>query len=144
MSESRMLNNSHSKKRSLISAEDFVGAGFKKIDPKYLEDNAPKVDWDKILHRKTTEQKLLYLKKFSSSMNYAASMISIERDQMTRFLLKKEMQLKKLMKMMDENNAMLQTEVTRMNSDRQKYNEHVANLNREIKALKEAAKKNAD
>ncbi len=139
-----MLTNVRGKKRALISHEDFIGAGFKKVDPKYLEDNAPKVNWDKIIHDKTVEQKLLWLKKLCSSMNYAASMISIERDQLARFLLKKEQQLKKLMKAMDDNNAMLQQEVTRMNEDRQKFNKHVANLNKEIKALKEATKKNAN
>ena len=139
-----MVTNLRGKKRPLISHGDFVGAGFKKIDPKYLEDNAPKVDWGKILHSKTPEQRMLYLKKFSSSMNYAASMISMERDQLTRFLLKKEEQLKKMMKAMEENNAMIQQQVTQMNEDRQGYNKHVANLNKEIKALKEAVKKSCD
>ncbi len=145
MSEPKaILTNVRGKKRPLISYEDFVGAGFKKIDPKYLENNAPRVDWDKVLHGRTPEQKMLYLKKLSSSMNYAASMISIERDQLARFLLKKEQQLKKLMKAMDDNNAMIQQQVTQMNEDRQKYNKHVANLNKEIKALKEAVKKSGD
>ena len=127
-----ILTNARGKKRPLISHGDFVGAGFKKIDPKYLEDNAPRVDWDKALHGRTPEQKMLFLKKFSSSMNYAASMISIERDQLARFLLKKEQQLNKLMKAMEDNNAMIQQQVTQMNEDRQKYNKHVADLNKAV------------
>lgn len=124
------------RKLKLIETEDFIGAGFKKIDDKYLEAGAPKVDWDKILNDKTDEQKLLYLKKFASSMNYAASMIQRERDELGKLCKLKEKQLIKQGKGVEANNAMLQQEVTRMNEQRQGYNAEVKRLNGEIRKLK--------
>jgi len=140
----QMLKNPNKKRGPLIEEKDFVGAGFKKMDSRYLEDNAPKVNWEKMFtqmerrkgHEYTIDQRMTWFKKFACSMNYAAHMIQGERDQLARFLMKKEAQLKKLHAAMAANNEMLQQEVTRMNEQRQAYNKHVAEINAEVRALK--------
>ena len=61
-------------------------------------------------------------------MNHAASLIQDERNQLNKLCELKEQQIEKLKAAMDQNNGMLQSEVAKINEERQKFNESKAGL----------------
>lgn len=120
-----------------MNDDDFVSAGFDRLDPSLLSDKPPKIQWG-LLYKETMsdERKIVYLEKLAASMNHAASLIQTERDKLAELCGLKEEQLTKMAGAVQANNDMLQFEVTRMNEQRQFFNAEVMRLNTEIRELK--------
>ena len=119
-----------------MNDDDFVAAGFERLDPKLIEKRPPKISWGMLYQEKSEEEKVKYLEKLASSMNHAARLIQDERDQLMELCALKEGQLTQMAEAVQINNEMLQQEVIRMNEQRQFYNAEVMRLNAEIKELK--------
>jgi len=120
----------------MVDNEDFVGAGFKVLDDKLIEKRAPKIAWGKTYKSWPNDKKIDHLEKLAATMNHAAYLIQGERDELNRLCELKEGQINQMKHAIDQNNAMLQTEVTKMNEARQGYHEHIMSLTKEIKELK--------
>ncbi len=114
---------------------DFYVEGFKKIDQNLILRDPPKIKWGKQYQEKTNEEKIRYLEKLASAMNHAAYLIQIERDKLNELLFLKESQLITMNDIVIKNNAMLQSEVTKMNGNKQEYNKKIAELNKHIREL---------
>ena len=108
--------------------EDLLAQGFHKLDDKLLVVKAPKITWGRIYQSSSNEEKIDYLEKLASTMNHAASLIQDERNQLNKLCELKEQQIEKLKAAMDQNNGMLQSEVAKINEERQKFNESKAGL----------------
>ena len=119
----------------LINEPDFLVEGFHKLDDSVLEARAPRVTLLPKFHERSHEAQVAYLLKLASTMNHAAKLIQDERDAMVKLLEKKEEQLEKMAAAVAANNDMLQREVTRMNEQRQGYNEEVMRLGKQIREL---------
>jgi len=109
--------------------DDLVAIGFHKLDDKLVERRAPKIEWGRLYKDFTDAEKIAYLEKLAATMNNAAYLIQNERNELTRLCELKEKQIEKIKAAMDQNMAMLQSEVTAMNSQRQGYHQEVARLN---------------
>ena len=118
------------------NGQDFIADGFYIIDEKYVEHKPPKIKWGHTYKAWTKEEKIKYLEEFACSMNQAAFLVQCERDQLNAFLQVKENQLRKMSKAMAQNSEMLQSEVTKMNEQRQGFNATVKKLDAEIKELR--------
>lgn len=125
-----------SNKNILKNQRDFVGAGFVMIDDKHITDRQPRIEWGRIYGEKTEAEKIEYLQKLCASYNDAANRIQAQRDELGELCGKKEKQIESLEAGMRANNAMLQSEVTRLNEDRQQMLKTVAELNAKLKALR--------
>lgn len=115
--------------------DDLLAEGFEKIDQSLVLRNPPKIKWGKEYQEKSSDDKIRYLEKLASAMNHAAFLIQGERDELNRLMILKEAQLLQMADSVNKNNAMLQQEVTKMNTDRQSFNDAVKKLNQRIKAL---------
>jgi hypothetical protein len=116
--------------------EDLVAQGFHKIDDNLIEKRPPKIAWGSIYKRFADQEKITYLEKLSATMNHAAYLIQNERNQINELCSKKEEQLENMKSAMEQNMTTLQSEMTKMNLQRQLFNERVSELNKEIKELK--------
>ncbi len=116
-------------------SDDLVSAGFHRIDEKALPNHPPKISWGPIYQGKSDREKIIYLEKLSEAMNHAAFLIQNERNELTELCALKEAQLETLTKAMEANNEMIQQEVTRMNADRQNYNQAIKELNEKVREL---------
>ena len=115
--------------------DDYVANGFYKIDPKAIRNNPPRIRWTAKWHERTDASKLLYLEKLARSMNHAAKLLEGERDELAKLCELKEGQLQSLKAAMEQNMMMLQSEVTRMNEQRQEYHENIRQLTARIRQL---------
>lgn len=116
--------------------DDLTDAGFIKLDEHAIHrQHPPKIHWGKLYKQRSPEEKLAFAEKLAASMNFAASIIQTERDELGMLCEKKEEQLIKMNEMMRQNNMMLQEQVTKFNSQRQGYNAEVARLNQRIRDL---------
>lgn len=115
---------------------DLIVAGFKKLDKQLIEQRPPKINWGMIYKGMPNEKKISYLEKLASAMNHAASIVQGERNALNNLCGLKEKQIKQLKVSMDQNNAILQSEITKMNEQRQQFNKFVSKLNKEIKEIK--------
>ncbi len=118
--------------------DDYVSAGFKRLDPRLLAKHPPQIQWGMLYKEWGPDKKIKYLENLASVMNHAADLIQTERNALGVQIELKEAQLIKLSEAVRTNNAMLQQEVTRMNEQRQFYNEEVARLSAKIRELKGA------
>ena len=119
------------------NADDLVGAGFKRLDKTAMEDRPPRIQWGRIYKEKMSDaEKITYLERLASTMNHAASLIQTERNNMGKLCERKEMQLAVLKKTVDQNGAMLQHEITRLNADRQHFVDEITKLRNELRTLK--------
>jgi hypothetical protein len=115
---------------------DYVSHGFHKLDDRFIETHPPKIAWEPSWRLRSTESQLQWLEKFAHTMNYAAKLLTVERDKLGKLCEIKEAQLIKQNKQMAANSQMLQSEVTKMNEWKQQYLANVKRLNAEIKSLK--------
>lgn len=117
--------------------EDTEEAGFHVLDPEVLKPNPPKIKWSDLYKNEWgQDKKIKYLEKLASAMNHAAAQIQQQRDWFSDMCSKKEKQIEAYKVECEQNNALLQSEITRMNEDRQLYNKAIADLNDEMRALK--------
>lgn len=115
--------------------KDLMTAGFAQLDDSLLERRPPKINWGGIYKQKGAVEKIKYLENLASTMNHAAHLIQGERNQLVALCELKEGQISQLKKAMDQNMLMLQTEVTKINEERQLYNAHITELGAKIKEL---------
>ncbi len=111
-----------------LNQDDFVGAGFKRLDDTAIEQHPPKIKWGQLYRDMNTDAKIRYLERLASAMNHAADKIQSERDALIQLCEKKEKQLLSMSHAVEQNNAMLQSEVTRMNGERQEMLREIARL----------------
>jgi len=116
--------------------KDLVVAGFHRLDSRLIEKKPPTIQWGILYQQMTVANKINYLERLASSMNHAAHLIQAERDELNKLCELKEQQLSKMTEAMRANDAMLQSEVTRMNEERQAWNAAAAQLKAELRELK--------
>lgn len=109
--------------------------GFHKLDDHLLDNKAPKLKLMSGFHDKDQTSQVRYLLRLAATMNHAAKLISEERDALVKAMVLKEKQLEKQSQGMERNLAMLQSEVTRMNEQRQGFHAEVRRLNTRIREL---------
>lgn len=107
--------------------------GFKILDEHLIERNAPKIQWGRGYKEMSTDDKIRHLEKLASTMNHAAFLIQNERNQLIEVCELKEKQLKSMSESVERNNNMLQTEIIKMNEQKQIYNKEIARLNQIIR-----------
>jgi hypothetical protein len=131
--------NKMSKARRKILADnmrrDLEASGFEKLDPNLIDLKPPKIKWGELYKNFTDAEKITYLEKIASTMNHAAYLIQGERDELNELCELKEQQIQKLSENMRANNDMVQSEIMKLNEERQAFNKHVATLNKQIKEL---------
>ena len=115
--------------------EDFIAQGFHQLDDRLIHKHAPKIVWGLGYQDKPDEAKVRYLEKLAATMNHAARLISDERDELVKLMVLKEQQLKIMTGQIRANNEMLQSEVMRMNKQKQQYHQNISALNARIKEL---------
>ena len=126
---------SKSNGNALYPGEDFIGKGFHKLDSKIISKRPPKIRWSSEFLAAPLEKQNQYLMKLANTMNHAAALIQDERDQLTVLCAKKEALLMAQQAGVRQNSLMLQSEVTRMNTQRQGFHKEVARLNERIREL---------
>ncbi len=112
--------------------DDYVAAGFHRVP---VDSNPPMINWGRLYREWTDDKKITYLEKLASSMNHAAHLIQTERNQLGDLCEKKEKQIKSLKIALDQNNSMIQGEITKMNADRQEYHKAIATLKHDLRSL---------
>ena len=115
--------------------DDLIAKGFHKLDDNLISKRPPKIKWGNIYQGFTDKEKVEYLEKLASTMNHAAHLIQGERNKLLKLCDLKEGQIIKMKEAMTQNMNMLQTEVTKMNEQRQGFNKEVARLNQNIREL---------
>lgn len=115
---------------------DLIDAGFHRLGKELVKDHPPKIQWGLIYREWADEDKVAYLEKLAAAMNHAAYLIQNERNQLGELCELKESQITALKAALDQNNAMIQGEITKMNAERQQYNGAIAGLNKQLKEAK--------
>ena len=123
-----MTNNA----KKIAEEIEAVADGITHIDVVELP---PKIKWGEDFLAWDDAKKIAYLTKFGEAMNHAADVIQKERDKLSKLVKVKEAQLDQMQLMIDDNNRMLQSEVTQMNAYKQQVNATVTKLNARIKEL---------
>ncbi len=122
--------------RYAAEMEDFIGAGFKRIDSNLIAANPPRIHWGDIYKRWPEDRKVQHLEKLAAAMNHAAALIQDERDQLNKLLEAKEQQIVSLKTALEQNNEMIQSQMLRMNEEKQLANDAYAKLNAEVRELR--------
>jgi len=126
-----------------MKESDFIAKGFHKLENEVV--NPPKIKWGHIFNGEMPgadgeywddAHRIKYLQKLASSMNHAAMLIQGERDKLLAVCLQKDKQVASMTQSVEQNNMMLQTEVTKMNENKQAYHATIARLNKEVKELR--------
>jgi hypothetical protein len=115
--------------------EDLENAGLNKLDPKHVDLAPPRIKWGELYKNFNEAEKVEYLEKIASAMNHAAYQVQLERDELLKLCELKEKQIHQLGHDMRNNNGMIQSEIMKVNDERQAFNKHVAELNQQIKDL---------
>jgi chromosome segregation ATPase len=124
-----------------IDQEDFIAAGFKRLD-RQLEQHPPRIEWSNIYSvrkKEDCEEQLSYAQRVAESYHHAAHQIQKERDELLELCAKKEQQIKALDKGIRQNNDMLRQEITRMNAERQDWLAEATKLRARIRELEKEA-----
>jgi len=109
--------------------------GFEKLDDHLLDRQAPKLSLLPGFYDRDHKTQVHYLLRLASTMNHAARLISEERDRLVKLLVLKDKQIKILADGLEANNVMIQSEVTRMNEQKQEYHANVSELGARIREL---------
>lgn len=115
---------------------DVVAEGFHKLEEGLVKEKPPTIRWGKRYLSWGQQRKIDYLEKFAASMNHAAFLIQGERDQLLEICKKQEKHIESLAKGLDENNAMIQGQITSMNAERQSFNKSAAAMKATIRELR--------
>ena len=117
--------------------DNFISDGWARLDPTKVEKRPPKIAWEPRFYEQPLEDQASYLMKLANSMNHAAKLLQDERDTLNEICWRQERQIETMNEQLSQNNLMLQTEVTRMNEERQLYNDAAIEKNGQIRALQE-------
>lgn len=96
-----------------------VAEGFYKLDDNILDKKPPKIKWMPEFEKQDMKVQLEYCKKLAATMNHAAKLVSDERDRLVELMVRKEKQLESMAEQLNQNNIMLQDQITKMNEQRQ-------------------------
>ncbi len=114
---------------------DLIVDGFHRLERRYLSDKPPKIKWGVRYQAWPDREKISYLEKLAATMNHAAFLVQGERDQFGALCEKKEAQIVAMKKALDENNNMIQSEITRQNKEKQELLAVIAKLNARVREL---------
>lgn len=123
-----------------------IAEGFRDLDRKLIARRPPQIRWGPVfLGIKSDPKKrgkhwddkdrIEWLQKFSRTMNHAAHLIQSERNELGRLCKLKEQQLHQMQEAVDRNNKMLQSQVLKMNEDRQEFLKAIAELKADVRRL---------
>ena len=118
-----------------LNQDDFVGAGFRRLDGRAIVQHPPMIKWGTGYQRMTLRERIRYLERVASAMNHAAATIQGERDELNRLIALKEKQVQAAKIALDQNNDMIEREITKMNAERQRYNAAIAELRARVREL---------
>jgi seryl-tRNA synthetase len=124
--------------------EDCIAHGLKRLDPKIVSGHPPRIKWGDKYADWTDAEKVPYLETLACSMNNAADLIQIERNELNEICAMKDKQVKKISEAMEQNMNMLQSEMTNMNTQRQDYHACISDLNKKVKELEETIKNSVE
>lgn len=124
-----------SKMNGAVEQHDFIDEGFHRLDKEIVKDHPPRISWGPIYKSKNDKDKVQYLEKLASAMNHAAFLIQNERNTLGELVEQKEEQIIVMKAALDQNNTMIQGEITKMNAERQNYNKAVADLKAKVRVL---------
>ena len=119
-----------------LNHDDFIAMGFHKVDEKFLSLNPPKIKYGDKYKGWSDERKITYLENLASAMNHAAALVQDERNDALELCDKKEAQLEAMNESVKLNNIMLQSQIEKINAERQGFNESYAKLKKEVEDLK--------
>jgi chromosome segregation ATPase len=119
-----------------VTGPDIISDGWSVIDEKYISRRPPKIAWGAGYKAMTDPEKIAYLEKLAYTMNHAASLVQDERNELNRLCEQKEKQLLQMSRNLQANNEMIQSEITKLNEQRQEYNSNIMALNRQLRELK--------
>lgn len=114
---------------------DWIGEGWHKLDPKIVIEKAPKIQWGERYKRWSDKKKIKYLEDMACSMNHAAYLIQLERDELNELCAKKEQNLMTMSHNMGQNNDMTQTLVMQMNEERHQWNAAAEEMKSRLREL---------
>lgn len=118
-----------------LNQDDFVAAGFERIEEDKVSQNPPKIRWGLRYQNMSPDEKVKYLEKFAHSMNHAAAMLQDERNKLNELLVRKEAQLEAGGRAMSQNNDMIQIQITKHNEDKQAFLTEIARLKARVREL---------
>lgn len=130
------IDNNKERKTGMHS-DNFLAKGFHELDEHLLDQNPPRITFEQGFYDKSDDAKLKYLVRLASTMNHASKLVSIERDELVKLLVLKDQQLEAQEESVRRNMEMLQSEVTRMNEQKQGFHAEVRRLNARIKELED-------
>ena len=130
-----MSNTEVLKKLNGKTDSDLIAAGFHRLDENLIEQRPPKIQWGRIYQGMTDDEKLQYCEKLACVMNHAAKLIQDERNTLGHMVEQKEHMLIEMKKALDENNSMIQEQMTKFNEDKQRYNKAIAELKAKVREL---------
>jgi len=116
-----------------ISNDDLVAAGFHRVEN--VKNHAPKIKWGDLHKKSPPDTRASYAERLASAMNHAAHLIQGERDELGRLCEQKEKQIQSLKAAYQQNNNMVETQITKHNEERQLYNAEIAKLKARIREL---------
>lgn len=124
-----------SNNNGMSELEDFVIEGVQELDETAIASRPPKIRYSDKFNALDAEVRAEYLGKLANTMNHAACLIQDERDKLNKLCELKEGQIQTLNEAMANNLMMLQSEVERMNQQRQDYHKNIKQLNAKIRNL---------
>ncbi len=121
-------------KGNLRGQDDYLAAGFC-VEGIPIALRPPKIRWGDKYQTWDDARKVEYLEKLADGINEALSLLQKERNELGRLCELKEKQVQSMNEAVRQNNMMLQSEVTRLNSDRQQMLAEVAKLQARVREL---------
>jgi len=115
---------------------DVMCEGFHKLDDNLIEKRPPKIRWGTGYLKMNDQEKIRYLQNLASTMNQAAFLIQNERNALGELCEKKELQLESLTETARLAQSTMTNHLSRMNEERQHFNQAVSKLKAEIRSLK--------
>lgn len=134
-------NGKNRLKNDGVSMDDaFIAEGFHRLDPTLIERRPPKIVWG-LVYRGVKEdvkgrlwddaRRIEYLERLCATMNHAARLIQDERNQLLELCVQKEEQINALKKAIEQNNEMIQAEISRHNAEKQEMLAAIATMKAE-------------
>ena len=102
-----------------------------------LKRNCPKINWGPDFEERPTEEKLIFLKKFADSFNYALAVMQEERDHWMDVAKSMEKRFLDVVKQLNSQKAFVQKLTTDQNSIKQAYQEKINALEAKLRKVLE-------
>ncbi len=115
--------------------KDFVMEGLHRLDPSIVVKKAPKIAWGDRYKMWPDVRKIKYLDDLACTMNHAAYLIQLERDELNVLCEKKEKMIIAMSSNLEGNNGMIQQQMMKLNEERQLWNKAAADMKAKIREL---------